>query len=149
LRDRAGKCVEAFCTGGDLQVVSNRHRTVCVLQSSAPIFHLRTTHDLPMWITAEIEIILAQQKANWDPRHPHDFEAHLAAQDPFLLYASCLQAIIEDRSGHCYLEEDELEHQGEHFVRSEIQRLKDNDAWPSPLPTPDALFRLDMEEGTG
>lgn len=101
-----------------------------------------------MWITAEIEIILARQKAHWDPRHPHDFEAHLAAQDPFLLYASCLQA-IEDRADHSYLEEDELVHQGEHFVRSEIQRLKDNDAWPSPLPTPDDLFQLEMEEEAG
>lgn len=146
LSDRTGKRVEAFSFGGDLQILSDKEKTVCALMSSAPIFALCTTHDLPMWITAEVEIILARQKAHWDPRHPHGFEEHLAMVDPFLLYASCLQT-IQDRPCNCYLDEEELDHQGEQFVQAEIQRLKENDKWPSPLPPPDQLFRLDLEDG--
>ena len=146
LSDRTGKRVEAFSLGGELRIGSDREHTVCILQSSAPIFALCTTHDLPMWITAEVEIILARQKAHCDPRHPHEFEEHLASVDPVLLYASCLQA-IQDRPDHGYRNEDDLEHQGEHFVRSEIQRLQENNAWPSLLPTPGDLFRLEIEDG--
>jgi hypothetical protein len=145
LKDRAGNGVEAFSTGGDLQVVSDQDRTVAVLESSAPIFALRRTHDLPMWITSEIEIILARQKAHWDPLHPHEFVNHLATLDPLLLYASCLQA-IQDKTDALFLQEDELDHQGEQFVRSEIQRLKENDQWPVILPTPDQLFTLEIKK---
>jgi hypothetical protein len=142
LTDRKKKQVEAFSFGGDLQILSDTDHTVCGLLSPAPIFALFTTHDLPMWITAEVEILLAQQKAHWDPMHPHDFEAHLSKLDPFLLYTSCLQAIQERSAGHLNHELGELEHQGEHFVQTEIKRLQEKGEWPLLLPTLDQLFSL-------
>ncbi len=145
LCDRKSKQVEAFSFGGDLQILSDAVHTVCALQSSAPIFPLYTPHDLPMWISAESEILLARQKAHWDPLHPHEFEAHLAALDPLLLYASCLQA-LHDRVCHAYSDAEELEHQGTHFVQTEIQRLKKDGAWPLLLPTLDQLFRQPLEK---
>lgn len=140
--DRKSKQVEAFSFGGDLQILSDADHTVCALQSSAPIFPLFAAHNLPMWITAEVEILLARQKAHWDPQHPYEFEAHLTTVDPFLLYASCLQA-LNDRVCHSYSEAEELEHQGSHFVRAEIRRLQEEGVWPFLLPTLDQLFRAE------
>ena len=139
LTDRKTKRVEAFTFGGDLQILSDEDHTVCALVSPAPIFPLFTTHDLPMWIVAEVEILLAQQKAHWDPQHPHSFETHLAAVDPFILYASCLQA-LQNKAGHIHSGVQELDRQGLHFVQTEIKRLQDKGEWPLLLPTLDELF---------
>jgi hypothetical protein len=141
LTDLQGKRIEAFSFGGDLQIVSDAEHTICVLQSRAPIFSLHALHDLPTWITVESEIILARQRAHWDPKHPHEFQTHLATLDPLLLYASCLQT-IQDKHCDLYLEEEELDHQGLHFVQTEIHRLQENEEWPLLVPTPDQLFRL-------
>ena len=139
LIDRKAKRVEAFSFGGDLQILSDAEHTVCALESAAPIFSLFTTYDLPMWITAEVEALLARQKAHWDPQLPHDFETHLAAVDPFLLYASCLQA-LQDKAGHLQTGAEELAHQGRHFVQTEIERLQEKRVWPLLLPTLAQLF---------
>jgi hypothetical protein len=140
LTDRKGKRVEAFSFGGDLQILSAADHTVCGLQSTAPIFHLVSTTDLPMWITAEVEILLAEQKAHWDPTHPHNFEEKLVKANPFLLYASCLKAIQEKAAGHLSSEAGGLAQHGVHFVGVEIQRLRDEGTWPKQLPSPDELF---------
>ena len=140
LSDRKGKRVEAFSFGGDLQILSASDHTVCGLQSTAPIFPLFTTADLPMWITAEAEILLAQQKAHWDPTHPHVFEEKLVQAKPFLLYASCLKAIQDKAAEHFYSEARELAQQGVHFVDAEIRRLRDEGRWPKQLPTPAQLL---------
>lgn len=142
LTDRTSKCVEAFSFGGDLQILSDAEHTVCALRSPAPIFPLFTTHDLFMWITAEVEILLARQKAHWDPQHPHDFEMHLATVDPLLLYASCLQ-VLQDRSGHIHSGMKILDNQGQHFVQKEIQQLQEKRKWPIRLPSLDQLFAYD------
>ncbi len=140
LTDRKGKRVEAFSFGGDLQILSAANHTVCGLQSTAPIFHLVTIADLPMWITAEVEILLAERKAHWDPTHPHDFEEKLVKANPFLLYASCLKAIQDKAADHFYSEAGGLTQGGIHFVDVEIQRFRDEGTWPEQLPTPAQLL---------
>ncbi len=139
LTDRKAKHVEAFSFGGDLQIMSETDQTVCALVSDAPIFPLFTTHDLPMWIVAEVEALLARQEAHWDPQHPHSFEMHLATVDPFLLYVACLQG-LQDRVAHLPNGANELDHEGQHFVYAEIKRLQDNGAWPLLPPTLPQLF---------
>ena len=139
LTDRKGKRVEAFTFGGELQVAADAKQTVCALESAVPIFPLFTTHDLPMWIVGEVEGLLARQNAHWDPEHPHTFETHLAAVDPMLLYASCLQA-LQERAEQFDDHPAELAHQGLHFVENEIQRLQEQGAWPMLLPTLDQLL---------
>ena len=143
LHDRKAKRVEAFTFGGDLQILSDASHTVCGLVSTAPIFALCTTHDLPMWITAEVEILLAEQNAHWESTHPYAFEEHLATLDPFILYASCLEALRDRSASHLYINEGELDKKGEHFVQAEIQRLQKTVAWPQTLPTLDELFSLE------
>jgi len=139
LTDRKAKRVEAFSFGGDLQILSDEDHTVCALVSAVPIFPLFTTHDLSMWIVAEFEILLAQQKAHLDPQHPHDFQTHLAAVDPFLLYASCLQA-LQDKANHIHTGAVEFDRQGAQFVQTEVKRLQEKGEWPLLVPALDDLF---------
>ena len=139
LIDRKGKQVEAFSFGGDLQILPDKDHTVCALVSDAPIFPLFTTLDLPMWIVGECEILLARQKADWDPQHPHDFEAHLAAVEPFVLYAACLQA-LQDKIDHIHTGAEELDRHGAHFVQAEIKRLREIKEWPPLQPAIGRLF---------
>lgn len=139
LTDRKGKRVEAFSFGGELQIASETDKTVCALVSEAPIFALFTTHDLPMWFVAEVEALLARQKAHWEPQHPHSYETHLAAVEPFPLYVACLHA-LQARVAHLPDGADELDHFGQRFVRAEIKRLQDEGAWPLLPPTLAQLF---------
>ena len=139
ITDRGAKQVEAFSFGGDLQIRSEKDRTICTLESPAPLFPLFTTHDLSMWIVAEFEILLAEQEAHWDPQHPHEFETHMAAVDPFLLYASCLQA-LQEKVNDLHTGSEELDRQGMHFVQTEIKQLQEEGKWPLLLPSMDELF---------
>lgn len=141
ITDRINKKVEAFTFGGELQILSDKDHTVCALISPAPILDLCTTHNLPMWLTAEVEILLAQQKAHWQPHHPDSFDAHLAQLDPLLLYYSCLQALHDKKWPAAVGEYGE----GHHFIKAEIKRLQANAAWPLQLPSFTELFSAPLE----
>lgn len=134
--DRVPKVVEAFSFGGELQILSDAEHTVCALTSTAPIFALIELDDLPMWITAEVEGLLARQKAHWNPQQPHNFETHLATLDPLLVYASCLQTLQHQP----WPEHDGAEFDGPHFVQAEIKRLQTKGKWPVAVPSLDQLF---------
>lgn len=138
--DRIGKRIEAFSFGGQLQIQSTAKLTLCALESTAPIFPLYTPHDLSVWFTDKVECILARQRADWDPAHPHVFDEHLAVLDPFTLYTSCLQT-IQSEPHHLYTDvASELDHEGERFVHEEIARLQAVGKWPMRVPDPDELF---------
>ncbi|MBK8903805.1 MAG: hypothetical protein IPM53_21670 [Anaerolineaceae bacterium] len=129
--DRIDKKVEAFSFGGELRISADQKRTLCSLTSPAPIFDLCTTHSLPMWLTAEVEILWAEQKAHWQS-HTHDsFEVQLGKIDPMVLYVSCLQTL---HNKNWPVHEDEYG-VGPHFVRDEIKRLKEAGAWPPMIPS--------------
>lgn len=137
--DRKDKRVEAFSFGGDLEIMSDKVRTVCALTSPAPIFPLFTTHDLPTWLVSEFEILLAEQEADWDPKHPHDYEMHLASVDPFLLYACSLRALRE-KGATIDLGRRALAQEGYQFVQAEIERLQREENWPLQVPPLDELL---------
>lgn len=130
IRDRIDKTVEAFSFGGELKIFSDQNRTICALTSPAPIFDLYTAHNLPMWLTAEAEILLAQQRALGLLHHDAEFDTHLSSLDPLLLYASCLQA-LQERS---WPVPDEVYGEGPHFVEAEIKRLQKAGEWPLLVP---------------
>lgn len=130
ITDRIAKRVEAFSFGGELQIFSDQNRTICALTSPAPIFDLCTAHNLPMWLTAEAEILLAQQKAQGLLHHDAEFDAHLSRVAPLLLYASCLQALQEKS----WPAPDEVYGEGPHFVQAEIKRLQQAGEWPLLVP---------------
>ncbi|MCO5183225.1 MAG: hypothetical protein M9928_06890 [Anaerolineae bacterium] len=139
--DRNAKQFEAFSLGGQLEIATEIDRTVCALTSNAPIFPVTPEHDLPMWIVTELEILLAQQRAHWDPQHPHAFETHLSTVDPFTLYASCLQA-LQAKSAQPGMGITESDHHGYHFVDKEITWLQKNGEWPILVPPLDKLLNL-------
>jgi hypothetical protein len=132
ITDRKGKKVEAFSFGGDLQVQNEQTRTICAHTSPAPIFPLFFPHALPSWFAVEAEVLLAERKADWDPLHPHNFEAHLTTVEPFHLYAGCLHALQEKVDAQLR-KRDQMAGQGSYFVRAEIKRLKQAGMWPVPL----------------
>jgi len=136
ITDRLAKKVEAFSFGGTLEILSDNERTVCALTSPAPIFDLCATHNLPMWLTSEVEILLAEQNARWQPHHHDEFDLHLSQIDPLLLYASCLQLL---QAKHWPVHE-ETYGEGAHFVREEITRLKESGLWPPLVPPLSQLF---------
>ncbi|MEZ4591286.1 MAG: hypothetical protein R3D55_09090 [Chloroflexota bacterium] len=136
ITDRINKKVEAFTFGGNLQILAESDHTVCALTSPAPIFDLTVTHNLPMWLTAEVEILLAQQKAHWQPHHHDLFDAHLAQIEPFVLYTSCLQALYDKK----FPAGEEAYGEGTHFIQAEIKRLKNAGTWPLQLPSLTQLF---------
>ena len=138
MTDRRGKRIEAFSFGGDLQILSAQDHTVLALSSSAPIFPLFTAHDLPMWIVAEVEILLAEQEAHWSPQQPRDFKAHLGTVDPLRIYACCLQA-MQNKGDQIHCGDEDLDRQGVHFVNSEIERIREEDDWPASVPALDQL----------
>ena len=139
LVDRQGKAVEAFSLGGDLDISAQGDWTLCALSSAAPIFFLFSAFDLAMWLTAEFEILLAQQKAHWDPVHPHSFEEHLAVAEPLQLYCCCLQA-LQNKARDIHCGSEELDQAGRHFLREEIDRLKRLDLWPEVVCPVEWLF---------
>ncbi len=139
ISDRTNKQVEAYSLGGILEIVSDESRTVCALASPAPILPLLTAHSLSVWLMEELEALLARRRAYWSIRQPSEFEARLAAVEPFTLYACCLEALNE-RLNETPFTAEGLEHQGQHFLHEEIQRLKQSDKWPSHEPKLEELL---------
>ena len=139
LTDRVGKVVEAFSLGGDLTIVCEKTRTICALTSPAPIFPLTRTLDVNMCLTAEMEIVLAEQKANWDPAHPFAYEEHLAAVNPLDLY-TCLLDMLRRKGSHLHSGSSELDCDARHFIESEVANLKARDEWPARMCTPRDLL---------
>lgn len=139
LMDRRGKPVEAFSLGGDLQIECDQRRTVCMLRSPAPIFHLYSALDMPVCFVSEMEILLAQQKAHWNPAHPHAFEEHLARVEPLQLYA-CLLQCMDDKGDDLHSGSGTLDFDMRHFVADEMARLKAQGNWPQVICSPEQLF---------
>jgi len=127
IMDRIDKKVEAFSFGGELQIFSDQQRTICALTSTAPIMELHAIHNLPMWLASEVEILLAEQIANWQMHHHNVVDMQPDHVDPFLLYVSCLQALHEKSWPDEY-------GVGPHFVQDEIKRLQVAGRWPLLVP---------------
>jgi len=93
LNDRINKQVATFTLGGRLRILSESGCTCCILESSAPIFMLRDFNDLSYRLVNEIEIFLAEQRADY----ALDVEAYdqfLAQKLPLPLYISILKSIL-------------------------------------------------------
>ena len=81
----------------------------------------------------EAEILLAERRADWNPRQPHTFEQRLATAVPLQLYACCLSVLYEKFSRHPK-QHDQLQHNLSHFVTSEIKFLQQTGQWPANIP---------------
>ncbi len=94
LTDRKGKKVEAYTFGGKLTIDSDENCTTCVIQSDAPIIEISYANPAIMKFIEEVEIILAEQRAN-RAADLADFEARLEKVPVFKLYVACLMELVK------------------------------------------------------
>ncbi|HRQ41759.1 MAG TPA: hypothetical protein PLD25_27880 [Chloroflexota bacterium] len=133
LTDRVGKQVAAFCFGGELHIIHQPSETICVFQSPAPIVDLTVYHSANALFANEVEILLAQRRAAWNPQQPHRFEQHMAQVDPAVLYAACLEALAAKFATFPHLG-DPVHHQFVHNIQQEITDWQQDGRWPSAVP---------------
>lgn len=134
IEDRLHKQVEAFALGGDLTIIPAKNKTVCTFASEAPIFELAELQSLATTIAIEIEVLLAIRRADWDPKHPHTFEQHMATVDPHSLYMSCLAA-LHDQFANNLEEHNQTFHKLVQFVAREMEEMQLAGEWPPIVPT--------------
>nr|MBN1230166.1 hypothetical protein [Anaerolineae bacterium] len=125
LHDRGDKIVEAFTFGGEVHITSEPGLTTVSLVSSAPILNLVHKYPLsiPLRLASEVEVLLAQRRAEWAQRDPARFKLLLADVDPRTLYNSCLLALSE-RFAHFPKTRTEEIGQFIHFLQGAVQELK-------------------------
>lgn len=133
LVDRVNKHIEAFCFGGTLDILRHQQETICIFQSPVSILDLNTYHSSDMLMSNEVEILIAERRADWDPHHPHDFEMHMAQLDPELLYVSCLETLITKFADHPLLI-DPVYREFLHLLQQEKATWQQNGRWPLLLP---------------
>lgn len=89
LIDRKGQTEDAFTFGGRLTIENVPDKTVCLLESSAPILHPKGFTDLPAVLADEAEIMLAEMRAA-DLPSLEDYEFYLIHTRPLELYGRFL-----------------------------------------------------------
>ena len=130
--DRYGKKEEAYTFGGSLKIESQKTFTVCTLESSAPILEISSADQIPMLFIEEIEILLAERRAELLSK-PHTYEKHLINADPFTLYLACLNALI-DKFEHAHRKDGLHINEFLNFLHVEGKRLKDKGLTPRHVP---------------
>lgn len=126
--DRYGKKEEAYTFGGSLKIESQKTFTVCTLESSAPILDISSADLISMLFIEEIEILLAERRAELLSK-PHTYEKRLMNADPFTLYLACLNALI-DKFEHSPRKEGLHINEFLNFLHVEGKRLKDEGLTP-------------------
>ena len=133
ISDRVAKHVEAFCFGGTLDIFRHQEETICVFQSPVPILDLNTYHSPDMLLANEVEILIAERRAAWDPLHPHDFAMHLAQLDPTTLFVTSVEVLITKFAHHPLLI-DPSYRQFFHMLEQERTDWQQNGRWPAVVP---------------
>lgn len=134
LTDRVGKQVVAFCFGGELHIIHQPPETICVFQSPAPILDLTRYRSADALFANEVEILLAQRRAVWNPQQPHRFDQHIAQVDPAVLYAACLETLAAKFAAFPHMD-DQVHWQFVHNIQQEIKVWQQDGRWPVPVPS--------------
>lgn len=126
LHDREDKIVEAFTFGGEVHITPEPELTTVSLVSPAPILNLVHKYPLsiPLRLAAEVEVLLAQRRAEWAQRDPTRFGLLLAEADPRTLYRSCLLALTE-RFAHFPKTGNEEIGRFIHFLQGAVKELEE------------------------
>lgn len=138
IEDRAGKCIEAFSFGGELQVLSDDEKTVCIYTSPAPILTWRNQSSIEYLLIQEVEIILAERRAAWLNDTDH-YEARLARVSPIDLFYACL-ATLRKKFTHYPIAGAELLQKFVHYLKAESLDLQETYHLPVDFPSIDELL---------
>ncbi len=137
LRDRVGKCIEAFTFGGELDVEIHEDLTLCRLRSEAPVFDLEEPGTLSALLVNEVEVELAELRGQAVDRLDQ-IELGLGRSDPASIYAACLISLEKRLQS---FEHQELPEYQDllHLVHTEIEHRRGQGKWPSK---PERLSQL-------
>ena len=131
LVDRKSERVDAYTFGGSFTIHSQDHKTVASLESTAPIVDLHAGDDISRLLVAEVEILLAMNRAELLP-DLSVYEIWLANLDPLEFYAACLLE-LQDKFDE-FPEKDLTPLQNFlNFLDTEIVFLKRNQHWPANI----------------
>ena len=126
--DRKDKKEEGFTFGGKLTITPQDTMTICTLESTAPILEITESSPLIKMFFEEIEILLAEKRAELLSA-VSIYTAHLASADPLGLYIACINALIE-KFEHMKHKEILYISQFLNFLNAESKRLKDEELVP-------------------
>jgi len=104
MQDRLNKTVLAFTFGGELEIKTQEDKTTCILKSTAPILSLTFEHTIPVLLTEEAEIFLAEMRAGWVDNQ-EALEKRLSEADPLDFYMLFLNALREKFKAYPKLED--------------------------------------------
>ncbi len=140
LFDRMGEEVIFITLGGKLTIQIQESNTFCKMESPVPILQKDRVHRIPRMLAEEIEILLAERRAAWLPNVDH-FYKKLAAIDPFVLYASCLETM---RTSYLRLPAADNMRAQEMlgFLRREMRELRERGQWASWWSAPSIIDLL-------
>ncbi|MEJ2551064.1 MAG: hypothetical protein P8Z42_10170 [Anaerolineales bacterium] len=133
LADRKGKKVEAYTFGGKLTIDSDENCTTCVLQSDAPIIEINHANPAIMKFIDEVEIILAEQRAN-RAADLEDFEARLEKVPVSKLYVACLME-LKKKIGGAQAGGDFVDRKLADIIDEERQFMRKEGSWPEKPPS--------------
>lgn len=94
LIDRKGKHVDLYIFGGEVSLDVSEDCTCLALASEAPIILPYTNYSVPSLFVQEVEIQLAQLRAEWCQKKGA-FDNCLASLEPLELYRMCLVGVLE------------------------------------------------------
>ncbi len=138
MHDRKHEAIEAFTFGGDVHIESKDTFTMLSLTSPAPILELQAASSMPELLAEETEIIIAERRASWGDDHA-GFENRISVVPPLTLYQSCLQILREKFEGLSSIQDESVQ-EISHFIRTEIETLRELDRWPTAIPSIDELL---------
>jgi hypothetical protein len=128
----------AYTLGGTLKVEQHVKSTLCILESPAPIMKYNDGNPVLELFIDEIEILLAEQKAEMSKKSIN-YEERFLLTDPMELYLSILNALI-DNFDHSHHKENSQIIQFTLFLHAERRRLKNEGLFPLFIPSLDNLL---------
>lgn len=140
LRDRQDQEVEFFVFGGALTAETVSNGSIYSFQSRAPVLMMtRTSHSIATHLAVEVEVLLAEQRAIFYTAE-HTFLKRLSQIDPFQLYLTCLQTIL-DRYEHVEPLRDQYR-DFYHMLKMEKAWLLETGQWPKQTTPLQELLKL-------
>jgi hypothetical protein len=136
MEDRKGSKEDAFTFGGKLTIENQEKQVFCVLISSAPILEMSGATPLHILFVEEVEIILAKIQAKY-PDH-QVYEERLIQAEPFALYLSCLESMLEKYE--VLTHKTEMQYQFLIYLHSQMHRLESAGKIKEPILQLDDLF---------
>lgn len=140
LTSHSGEVDEAFTFGGTAGFTVEGQRTVCRVNSDAPIYHHGDDQRLASYhLVDELEALLARRQAHY-AGHAVDYAERLNRVDPRQLFYACLAEIGERLSANRGLTDDPTLRRVSDLINRTRTRLVAAGEWPDVPPRLDDIL---------